>query len=88
MDVQFAAPRLEVDIAEWLQPLDLVFRELHEHTAIASEPLQVRVALPIQIGAHLLHLKIGHVAHTPAQRALMRPRTAELKPLHQPPMRK
>jgi len=41
------------------------------------------MALAIQIGAHLLDLKIGHITYPSAQSAFMRPGTAELKTLYQ-----
>ena len=66
MDVQFAASSLEVNIAERLKPADFQFREFYKDTPIPREALKVGMALPIQIGAHLLDLKIGHVAYPPA----------------------
>jgi hypothetical protein len=87
VDVQFAAPRLEVHIAERLQPVHFEFRELHEDAAIAGEPLQIGVALPIEIGAHLFDLEIGHVADPATERTLVGARAAELEPLDQAAMR-
>ncbi len=83
MDVQFAAPSLEVNIAERLESADFQFREFYKHAPIPREALKVSMALPIQIRTHLLDLKIGHVAYPPSQSALMSPWAGELKTLYQ-----
>ena len=71
MDVQFAASGLEINVAERLQIIDFQIREFNKHAAISSEPLKVDMALAIQIGTHLLDLKIGHVAKASAYSALV-----------------
>jgi hypothetical protein len=83
VDVQFAASGLKINVAEGLQIIDFQIRELDKHAAISGEPLKVDMALAIQVGAHLLDLKIGHVAYPPAQGAFVGPRAAELEPLNQ-----
>ncbi len=88
MDVKFGPPGLEVNIAERLKPADFKLRKLNKNAPIPREPLKVDMALPIQIGAHLLDLKVGHIADAPAQRALMAPRAAKLKTLNQSSVRK
>jgi hypothetical protein len=86
MDVQFAASGLEINVAERLQIIDFQVREFNEHAAISRKPLKVDMALAIQIGTHLLDLKIGHVAYSPAQSAFMGPRAAELETFDQTSM--
>jgi len=88
MDVQFSSSGLEVDIAKWLESVDLQLREFHKHASITSEAFKVRVALLIQIGTHPLDLKISHVTYSSAQRAFMSPWTPELKTLNQTSRRK
>jgi len=88
MDVKFGPSCLEVNIAERLKPVYLKLRKLNENAPIPREPLKVDMALPIQIGAHLLDLEIGHIAYAPAQRALMAPRAPKLKTLNQSSVRK
>ena len=66
MDVQFAATSLEVNITERLESADFQFREFYKDAPILREALKVSMALPIQIGTHLLDLKIGHVTYPPA----------------------
>jgi hypothetical protein len=88
MDVQFGASRLEVNIAERLQPADFQFRELYEQAAISRESLKVVVALQIQIRTHLIDLKICHITYPAAQGAFMTARASELETLNQPSVRK
>jgi hypothetical protein len=87
MNLQFILPRLEIDIAERLQAAYFQGGIFYEYAAVPREPLQVRVALFIKIGAHLLDLKIGHIAYAPAQCAFVRTRAAELKTLDKTPLR-
>jgi hypothetical protein len=87
VDVQLGASCLEVNIAERLQPADFQFGEFYKQAAISRESLEVIVALQIQIGTHLLDLKIGHITYPAAQGAFMTARAAELKTLNQTPMR-
>ena len=86
MDVEFAASGLEINVAERLQIIDFQIREFNKHAAISSEPLKVDMALAIQIGTHLLDLKIGHIAYPPAQGAFVGPWAAELETLNQTSM--
>ena len=83
VDVQFSLSCLEVNIAERLQTLDFQTCEFDKHTPFSSKPLKVEMTLTIQIGTHLLNLKIGHIVHSSAQGAFMRPWTAKSKTLNQ-----
>ncbi len=85
MDVQFGSSGLEVDVAERLKLVDFQFRELHKHAPIAGETFEIRVALSIQTGTHLLDLEVGHVTYSPVQGAFVRSWAAELKTLDQAP---
>ena len=87
MDVQFGLSCLEVNIAEWLQPADFQLGKFYEHASVSGESLKVYMALLIQTSVHLLDLKIGHVAYTSAQCALVSSGAAELKTLNQTSMR-
>jgi len=87
MDVQLVASGLKVNIAEWLHAIDLQVWEFDEDAAIACEALEIGVALPIQVGAHLFNLEIGHVADAPAQGALVGAGTTELETLDQSSLR-
>ena len=81
--MQFFFPRLEIDIAEGLEPADRGFRKTDEHAPVAGESLQVQMTLTIEICAHLLDLKIGHITQSPAQSAFMISLTSELKTFYQ-----
>ncbi len=83
MDVQFSLSCLKVNIAERLEAPDLQAGEFDKDAPISSKPFKVKMALTIQIRAHLLYLKIGHIADAPAQSTFMRPRAAESKTLNQ-----
>jgi len=87
VDVQLVSSCLEIDIAERLKPAYFLLREFNEDAAVSCEALQIGMALPIQIGTHLLDLEIGHIADTLAQGALMAARAAELEPFDQSPVR-
>ena len=87
VDVQFSSSCLEVNVAERLQPTDFQLWVFDKHTAISRKALKVDMTLPIQIGTHLLDLKIRHIAYPPAQSALMSPWSPELKSLNQTPLR-
>jgi len=87
MDVQLAATGLEIHVAKRLKAVHFKLGELDENTTIACKTLQIRMALPIQIGTHFLDLEIRHVADAPAQCTLVRARPAKLEALHQPPVR-
>ena len=87
VDVQFTFSSFKIDIGERLQPADGLIREFHEYAAIAGEPLKVGMALAVQIRAHLLDLKIGHIAHAPAERAFVIALAAELEPLDKAALR-
>lgn len=64
--MQFCFSGLEVNITKRLELTDFKIREVYEHTSVPGETLEVSVALPVQIRAHLLDLKIGHIIYTPA----------------------
>jgi hypothetical protein len=85
MDVQFGLSGLKVDVAEWLKTSDLQSRKFNEHTTVMGESFKVDMTLTIQVGAHLLNLKIGHIVYASAQRAFMRTLTMKLKTLNQSP---
>jgi len=61
MDGQLISPCLEVDIAERLQTVGFLLRELDKHAPASCKPLKVNIALLVQVGAHPLDLKIGHI---------------------------
>ena len=86
MDVQLRSSGLEVDVAEGLKVADFHLGELDEDAAISRESLEVGVALPIEVGAHFLNLKIGHITYPGAQCALVGPGPAELESLYQAPV--
>lgn len=83
MDVQFVTTCFKVNIAKRLQPASCVLRKCDKHPPIPREPLQIRMALAVQVGAHLFNLKIGHVVQTPAQGAFVGPLSPELESLDQ-----
>jgi len=83
MDMQFTSPCLEVNITKWLQSAYFQLGEFDKYAPISGKVFKVEMALTIQIGAHLLDLKISHIAYPTAQCALMRPWTPELKTLNQ-----
>ena len=85
MYVQLGPPGLEVNVAERLELADFQLREFDKDAAIAGETFEVGVALLVEIGTHLLDLKIGHVTNSPAQGAFVSPRAAELKAFEQAP---
>ena len=87
VNMQFASAGLEVYIAERLQTPVAGCLKLHKYSSIASKSLKVGMTLLIQVRIHLLNLKIGHITQTSAQRAFVRTRAAELKPLNQPSLR-
>ena len=86
--MQFGSSCLKVNKAERLQSADLQFGEFYKQAAISCEPLEVIVALQIQIRTHLLDLKIGHIAYAAAQGAFVAARPLELKTLNQASVRK
>ena len=79
VDVQLASSWLEVDIAERLKSAHFQLRKFDEQATISGEAFKVCMALPIQIRAHLLDLKIGHIAYAPAKSAFMGAWAAKLK---------
>jgi hypothetical protein len=81
--MQFGLSCLKVNIAERLKTSNFQAGKFDKHAPIPSKPLKVNVTLPIQIGAHLLNLKIGHIAYPPAQSAFMRAWAVKLKTLNQ-----
>ena len=83
MDVQLVSSGLEIDVAERPELADLHLGEVDENATIACEAFEVGMALLVQIRAHLLYLKVGHVTYSPAQGAFMSPRAAELKTFEQ-----
>ena len=83
MDVEFATPRFKINVAEGLKIVDLQVGEFDKYATIPSKAFEVLVALPIQIGTHLLNLKIGHITYTSAQSAFMSPGATELKTFNQ-----
>ena len=87
MDVQLCSSGLEIHVAERRKVVDFQFRELNKHATVAGETFEIGIALPIQIGTHLLDLEVGHVAHSTAQSALVSSWAAELKPFDQAPGR-
>ena len=86
--MQFGSSCFKVNKAEWLQSADLQFGEFYKQAAVSCEPLEVIVALQIQIWTHLLYLKIGHIAYAAAQCAFVTARAMELKTLNQASVRK
>jgi len=85
--MQLASSYLKVNIAKRLQSIDFQPGEFDKHAAVVCEALKVGVTLPIQIGTHLLDLKIGHITYPSAQSAFVRPWAAELKTLNQSSVR-
>ena len=83
MDMQFTSSCLEVNIAERLQPADFKLWEFDEDAAISGKAFKVDMTLTVQIGTHLLDLKVGHIAYSLAQSEFMRAWAAELKALNQ-----
>ena len=71
VDVQFVLSGLEVDVAERFEAGDGGFGKGYKYASIACEALQVDVALAVKVRAHLLDLKIGHVAKASAYSALV-----------------
>lgn len=83
MDMQFVTTCFKVNIAKRLQPAGGVLRKCDKHPPIPREPLQIRMALAVQIGTHLFNLEIGHVVQTPTQGAFVSPLAPELESLNQ-----
>ena len=83
MYVQLASSCLEVNIAERLQSSTFQTGKFNKHTSVSCKALQIGMALTIQICAHFLYLKIGHIAYLSAHGAFMGSRAAELKTLYQ-----
>ncbi len=83
MDVQFVTTCFKIYVTERLQPAGCILRKSDKHSPISRKPLQIRVALAVQVGAHFFDLKIGHVVETPAQGAFVGPLTPELESLNQ-----
>lgn len=85
MDVQLGSSGLEVYVAERLKLIDLQLGELYEDAPVAGEAFKIRVALSIQTWTHFLDLEVGHITYSPAQGALVRSWSAELKTFDQAP---
>ena len=83
MDVQFSSSGFEVNVAERLKLIGFQLREFYKHAPISREALKISMALPVQIGTHLLDLEVSHIAYPFAQSAFMSPGAAELKTLNQ-----
>ena len=87
VDVQFIPSCLKVNVAERLQTLSFLLRVFDKYAATSRETLKVDVALTIQIRAHPLDLKIGHIIQPAAQSTFVRLRSTELKTLNQTSLR-
>lgn len=85
--LQLASPSLEIYIAERLEAIDLKIGVLDKYAAIEGEAFKVKMTLAIQIRAHLLDLKISHIAYTPAEGAFVASRAAEIKSLNKAALR-
>ena len=83
VNVNLGFSRLEIYVAEGLQPVYLKLREPDEHTAVSAESFEVVEALPIQRWRETLNLEIGHIADVFAQRAFVRAGAVELETLNQ-----
>ena len=83
MDMQFIPACFKIDVAERLQPADRQIRERDKDTTIFRESFQIIMALPIEIGTHLLNLKIGHIAEAATERTPMAALATELESLDQ-----
>ena len=69
MNVQLISPCLEVDIAERLQTVGFLLRELDKNAPALGKPSKVNIALAVKVGAHPLNLKIGHIIWAAVDRA-------------------
>ena len=83
MDMQLTLSCLEVNIAERRQTPNFQRREFDEEPPISCKAFEVNVTLTIYILAHLLDLKVRHIAHTASQSAFVGAWAAELKTLYQ-----
>jgi hypothetical protein len=81
--MQFSASGLEINIRKRQKAVSLRLREFCKYAAIVCEPLKVGVTLLIKISAHLLDLKIGHIAQVAADCAFVRLWAVELKTLNE-----
>jgi hypothetical protein len=69
--MQLITPCLEINITERLKAANGELGEFYEYAAVASEPFKVNVALTIEIGTHLLDLKISHITEAAGKSALV-----------------
>jgi hypothetical protein len=79
MNMELAFAGFKIYVTERLKSADGLIRKFHEHAAIACEPFKVGMALPVEIRTHLFDLEISHVAHAPAEGALVAPLASELE---------
>ena len=83
MDMQFIPTCFKIDVAKRLEPADRQIRERDKEAAVFCESFEVVMTLPVQIGAHLLDLKIGHITEAATERALVTALAAKLKSFDQ-----
>ena len=81
VDVKFVPSCLEIDVAKRLEPVYRQFGEPYENAAIACEAFEVDVTFAVEICAHFLDLKIGHVTESATKGAFVVPVAAELESL-------
>ena len=81
--MQFIPACFKIDVAKRLQPTDRQIRERDKEAAIFCESFQIVMTLAVQIGAHLLDLKIGHITEAAAECTLVAALAAKLESLDQ-----
>jgi len=87
MYVQFVSSGFEVYITERLKAAYLQLWKLDKYAAVACEAFEIKMALTVQVRAHLFDLKIRHVTYGPAQCAFVGSRSAKLESFDQPLLR-
>ena len=83
MDMQFIPACFKIDVAKRLQSTDRQIRKRDKEAAIFRESFQIVMTLPVQIGTHLLDLKIGHITEAATERTFVAALAAELESLNQ-----
>ena len=83
MDMQFIPACFKIDVAKRFQPTNGQIRKRDKEAAIFCKSFQVVMTLPVQIGAHLLDLKIGHITEAATERTLVSTLAAKLESLNQ-----
>lgn len=69
--MKFVFAGFVIYITERLEASHLQLWKLDKYTPVMGKTFEVKMALTIQVGAHLLDLKVGHIADIGTQGAIV-----------------